>query len=209
MLFRSWRVTNRAGPLDSAGESVIEIRFHGRGGQGTVIASELLAQAAFLEGKLPQSFPFFGVERRGAPVTAYTRIDDKPIQVRTSITTPDIVVILDPGLLRTINVIAGLKPNGLLLVNTELTPDRLGVDFAGRTATVDATGIALAHGLGSRATPIVNTAILGAFARVSGIVGLPSVLDAIARFVPAKKDANREAAEDAYNHVTLFEVIVR
>ena len=149
---------------------MIEIRFHGRGGQGTVIASELLAQAAFIEGKTPQSFPFFGVERRGAPVTAFTRIDDKPIQVRTSIMTPDIVVVLDPGLLRTINVTAGLKPNGLLLV---------------------------------------NTAILGAFARTSGLVGLPSVLEAIAKFVPAKKDANRAAAEDAFDHVTQFEVIVR
>jgi len=188
---------------------VIEIRFHGRGGQGTVIASELLAQAAFLEGKIPQSFPFFGVERRGAPVTAFTRIDDKPIQVRTSITTPDIVVVLDPGLLRSINVIAGLKPDGLLLVNTDLPLDRLGVDFHGRIATVDAAGIALAHGLGSRATPIVNTAILGAFARVSGLVGLPSVLEAIAKFVPAKKDANRAAAEDAYNRVSGLEVIVR
>ena len=188
---------------------MIEIRFHGRGGQGTVIASELLAQAAFIEGKTPQSFPFFGVERRGAPVTAFTRIDDKPIQVRTSIMTPDIVVVLDPGLLRTINVTAGLKPNGLLLVNTDLPPDRLGIDFMGRVATVDATGIALAHGLGSRATPIVNTAILGAFARTSGLVGLPSVLEAIAKFVPAKKDANRAAAEDAFDHVTQFEVIVR
>ncbi len=188
---------------------MIEIRFHGRGGQGTVIASELLAQAVFLEGRFPQSFPFFGVERRGAPVTAYTRIDDRSIQVRTSVTTPDIVVVLDPGLLHTINVIAGLKPNGLLLVNTDLAPDRIGVDFAGRTATVDATGIALAHGLGSRATPIVNTAVLGAFARVSGQVGLPAVLEAIAAFVPAKKEANRAAAEHAYEHVAMVEVISR
>lgn len=188
---------------------MIEIRFHGRGGQGTVIASELLAQAVFLEGKFPQSFPFFGVERRGAPVTAYTRIDDKPIQVRTSITEPNMVVVLDSSLLRTINVIAGLRPDGLLLVNSELSPDRLGIDFAARIATVDATGIALAHGLGSRATPIVNTAILGAFTRVSDVIALPSVLEAIANFVPAKKDANRAAAEDAYNRVTMFEVIAR
>jgi len=98
--------------VEQIGGSVIEIRFHGRGGQGAVIASELLAQAAFLEGKHPQSFPFFGVERRGAPVTAFTRIDDAPIQIRTSITAPDIVVVLDSGLMRTINVIAGLKPTG-------------------------------------------------------------------------------------------------
>jgi 2-oxoacid:acceptor oxidoreductase gamma subunit (pyruvate/2-ketoisovalerate family) len=180
---------------------MIEIRFHGRGGQGAVIASELLAQAAFLEGKHPQSFPFFGVERRGAPVTAFTRIDDAPIQIRTSITTPDIVVVLDSGLMRTINVIAGLKPEGLLLVNSEKAPDKLDVRFQGRIATVDATGIALAHGLGSKATPITNTAILGALSQASGIVTLESVCRAVERFVPAKPKENVAASEDAFHHV--------
>ncbi len=180
---------------------MIEIRFHGRGGQGAVIASELLAQAAFLEGKQPQSFPFFGVERRGAPVTAYTRIDDAPIQIRTSITTPDIVVVLDAGLMRTINVTAGLKPNGLLLVNTERAPDKLETPFKGRLATVDATAIALAHGLGSKATPITNTAILGALAQASGIVSLDSVCRAVEQFVPAKPKENVSAAKDAFYHV--------
>lgn len=186
---------------------MIEIRFHGRGGQGAVIASELLAQAAFLEGKHPQSFPFFGVERRGAPVTAFTRIDDAPIQIRTSITTPDIVVVLDAGLMRTINVIAGLKPEGLLLVNSEKAPDRLEAPFKGRVATIDATGIALAHGLGSKAMPIVNTAVLGGLARASGIVSLDSVRQAVHRFVPAKQDANVLAVEDAYQHVVSVAVI--
>jgi 2-oxoacid:acceptor oxidoreductase gamma subunit (pyruvate/2-ketoisovalerate family) len=185
---------------------VIEVRFHGRGGQGAVIASELLAQAAFLEGKSPQSFPFFGVERRGAPVTAFTRIDDRPIQIRTSITTPDIVVVLDAGLMRTINVLAGLKPTGLLLVNTEKAPDAVAGKFPGRTATVDATGIALAHGLGTKATPIVNTAILGALARAGGIVSLDSVVQAVLRFVPAKQEANRLAAEAAFHDVQLLAV---
>ena len=188
---------------------MIEIRFHGRGGQGAVIASELLAQAAFREGRYPQSFPFFGVERRGAPVTAFTRIDHTPIRLRTSVTAPDIVIVLDAGLLRTINVTAGLKPRGLLLVNADRPPELLGLEFAGRIATVDATEIALAHGLGSRATPIVNTAILGAFARVSGEVGLPAILEAIRRFVPAKRDANVAAAENAYDRVSMCEVIVR
>ena len=89
---------------------MIEIRFHGRGGQGAVLASELLAQAAFLDGKMPQSFPFFGVERRGAPVTAYARIDSKPIGLRTSIRSPDVVVVLDPGLLASTPVAAGRRP---------------------------------------------------------------------------------------------------
>ena len=133
---------------------MIEIRFHGRGGQGAVIASELLAQAAFLEGKYPQSFPFFGVERRGAPVTAFTRIDDAPIRIRTSITAPDIVVVLDAGLMRTINVTAGLKPDGLLLANTDKAPDKLDVAFKGRLATIDATSIAA----GERGIPAVIAA---------------------------------------------------
>ncbi len=187
---------------------MIEIRFHGRGGQGAVIASELLAQAAFLEGKHPQSFPFFGVERRGAPVTAYTRIDDKPISVRTSITAPDIVVVLDAGLMRTINVMAGLKREGLLLVNTDATPDNIDRTFQGRLATVDATAIALSQGLGSKATPIVNTAILGALARASGVVSLDAVVKAVVKFVPAKQEANAVAAITAHRQVSVLETVV-
>ncbi|OGS64364.1 MAG: pyruvate ferredoxin oxidoreductase [Euryarchaeota archaeon RBG_19FT_COMBO_69_17] len=186
---------------------MIELRFHGRGGQGAVIASELLAQAAFLEGKFPQSFPFFGVERRGAPVTAYTRIDVKPIGVRTSVTEPDIVVVLDAGLMRSIRVAAGLKRRGLLLVNTDGVVSGLDAKVAARIATVDATAIALAQGLGSRSTPIVNTAVLGALARASEIVSLDSVLQAIERFVPAKQEANMEAARLAYREVKVPEVV--
>ena len=172
------------------------------------MAAELLAQAAFLEGKHPQSFPFFGVERRGAPVTAFTRIDDKPIGVRTSITTPDIVVVLDPSLLRSINVTAGLKEDGLLLVNSSKDPTAFEGVFPGRVATVDATAIALANGLGTRATPIVNTCLLGALARASGIVGLESVLKAIERHVPAKREENRNAARAAAEGVRMLQAVV-
>lgn len=167
------------------------------------MAAELLAQAAFLEGKHPQSFPFFGVERRGAPVTAFTRIDSAPIGVRTSITAPDIVVVLDPSLIKSINVTAGLKPNGLLLLNSPKDPSAFDAVFRGRVATVDATGIALANGLGTRATPIVNTCLLGALARASGIVRLESVLAAIERHVPAKRDENRLAARAAAEGVLM------
>ncbi len=187
---------------------MLEIRFHGRGGQGTVVAAELLARAAFLEGKSVQSFPFFGVERRGAPVTAFSRIDDKPIRRRTSITTPDIVVVLDPALLRGEPVTAGAKPGGLLLVNTDRTPDRLGIPFNGRVATVDATGIAIAHGLGSLTQPIVNTAILGALARVGGFVRIESVVEAIKGAAPAKPEENAAAARDAYDKVFVSKEVV-
>ncbi|MFI5413715.1 MAG: 2-oxoacid:acceptor oxidoreductase family protein, partial [Candidatus Lutacidiplasmatales archaeon] len=143
---------------------MIEIRFHGRGGQGAVLASELLAQAAFLDGKAPQSFPFFGVERRGSPVTAFARIDDKPIRVRTSITQPDIVVVLDPGLLKSTPVADGLRPGGLLLINSRHPPAEILAPPGARRATVDASRIALAHGLGSVTMPVVNTVMLGALA---------------------------------------------
>lgn len=184
---------------------MIEIRFHGRGGQGAVVASELLAQAAFLDGKSPQSFPFFGVERRGAPVTAYTRIDSRPIGVRTEITAPDVVVVLDPGLLKTTPVADGLKPGGLLLVNTPLPSERIVARAAVRRAAVDATKIALAHGLGTTMMPIVNTAVLGALARASGAVSLEALTRAIDQFVPARPDDNRLAARDGYTTVRVVD----
>jgi 2-oxoacid:acceptor oxidoreductase gamma subunit (pyruvate/2-ketoisovalerate family)/2-oxoacid:acceptor oxidoreductase delta subunit (pyruvate/2-ketoisovalerate family) len=180
---------------------MIEIRFHGRGGQGAVIASELLAQAAFLDGKMPQSFPFFGVERRGAPVTAFTRIDARPIGVRTSIVAPDVVVVLDPGLLGTTRVTDGLKPHGLLLVNTPRTAESLVAPVGVHRAAVDATRIALAHDLGTPMLPIVNTAVLGALARATGVVSLESLSRAIDQFVPARPQENRLAARDGYTNV--------
>jgi 2-oxoacid:acceptor oxidoreductase gamma subunit (pyruvate/2-ketoisovalerate family) len=187
---------------------MLEVRFHGRGGQGAVIASELLAQAAFLEGRQPQSFPFFGVERRGAPVTAYTRIDDAPIRVRTAVTNPDIVVVMDPGLLRAVNVTAGLKPEGLLLVNAEAFPTLPTGNAPARVAVVDATGIALAHGLGTRSVPIVNTAILGGLVRAGRVVSLDSLLEAIRTFVPACPEENAAAAREAYERVNTARAVV-
>jgi pyruvate ferredoxin oxidoreductase gamma subunit len=185
--------------------ATLEIRFHGRGGQGAVVASELLAQAAFLDGKMPQSFPFFGVERRGAPVTAYTRIDDHPLGVRMSITNPDIVVVLETSLLRTQPVTDGLREGGLLLVNTRNPAEELRVPVPARRATVDATQIAVAHGLGSLTMPIVNTAVLGALAAVSGVVSMDALDRAINEFVPARRAENRAAAADGYHDVRVVE----
>ncbi len=172
-----------------------------------MIASELLAQAAFLEGRQPQSFPFFGVERRGAPVTAYTRINDEPIRVRTAVTNPDIVVVLDAGLLRAVNVTAGLKREGLLLVNANAFPTLPLANAPARVSCVDATGIALAHGLGTRSGPIVNTAILGALVRESRIVSMESLLSAIGTFVPAHPEENAAAARDAYEKVRSIQAV--
>ena len=185
---------------------MFEIRFHGRGGQGSVVASDILAKAVFFEGKDVQSFPFFGVERRGAPVLAFTRIDDKPIRVKTSIYAPDCVVVLDQSLLKSQNVTAGLKEDGFLLVNSDKRPEELALHFKGVTATVDATDIALRHGIGSKTSPIVNTAILGALAKITGMVKFDSVAKAIIDSVPNKSEQNVAAAKEAFEEVVTRRV---
>jgi 2-oxoacid:acceptor oxidoreductase gamma subunit (pyruvate/2-ketoisovalerate family) len=175
-----------------------ELRIHGRGGQGAVIASKLLAVAFFREGRQVQSFPAFGVERRGAPVTAFLRIAEAPIRLRCEVATPDDLIVLDPTLMAALDVTAGLKPGGSILINSERPPDAY-AELTGRfgVATIDAGGIAAAHGIGSRTQPIVNTAILGAFATWSGLVSLDAVCAAIRDEVPVRTDANEAAAQAA------------
>ncbi len=175
-----------------------ELRLHGRGGQGTVIASKLLAVALFLEGRQVQSFPMFGVERRGAPVTAFLRIDDKPLLLRCEINAPDELIVLDPTLVGATDVTAGLKPGGNILINADEPPEAF-TKLTGRfrVTTVDATGIAIRHGLGAKSQPIVNTAILGAWSAYSGLVGLDTVCAAIREEVPMQIDENIAAATEA------------
>ncbi|HLB37676.1 MAG TPA: 2-oxoacid:acceptor oxidoreductase family protein [Gemmatimonadales bacterium] len=175
-----------------------ELRFHGRGGQGTVVASKLLAVALFREGRQVQSFPAFGVERRGAPVTAFLRVSDAPILLRCEITQPDDLIILDATLIGATDVTAGLKAGGSILINSQRSPDAY-PDLAGRfrVATVDASAIAQRFGLGSKTQPIVNTAILGALAVVTELVTLDSVCEAIREEVPHKPEANMHAARAA------------
>ncbi len=175
-----------------------ELRIHGRGGQGAVIASKVLAVAVFREGRWVQSFPAFGVERRGAPVTAFLRVADRPIRLRCEITEPDDLIVLDPTLVEAIDVASGLREGGGILINTDRPPSSYPALTARfRVATVDAGRIATAHGIGSRAQPIVNTAILGAFARWSGLVDLESVCAAIAEEIGYRPEANMEAAREA------------
>ncbi|MCI2430782.1 2-oxoacid:acceptor oxidoreductase family protein [Candidatus Acetothermia bacterium] len=185
---------------------MIEVRFHGRGGQGAVVASEILATALFREGQFVQAFPAFGVERRGAPVTAFLRSDTRPIRRRCQIYTPDIVVVLDPTLIGAVDVTAGLKPNGLILVNTERPPE----DFSWHNftvATVPASAIAVEHRLGTRTNPIVNTAILGAFARATGLVQIESLLEAITEKIPTQAERNHAAAQDAHERVQMSALV--
>jgi 2-oxoacid:acceptor oxidoreductase gamma subunit (pyruvate/2-ketoisovalerate family) len=175
-----------------------ELRVHGRGGQGAVIASKVLAVALFREGYQVQSFPAFGVERRGAPVTAFLRLSHAPIRLRCEVAAPDDLIVLDPTLIGAIDITAGLRAGGGILINSDQPPAayaELGARF--RVATVDASALAAAHGIGSRTQPIVNTAILGAFASWSGLVSLDAVCAAIAEEVPVRAEANIAAAREA------------
>jgi len=182
---------------------MIEVRFHGRGGQGAVVASKLLASALFSEGKSVQSFPAFGVERRGAPVMAFLRIDDNPIRLRTNVYEPDHIVVMDPTLIEAIDVTSGLKKNGWILINSDRPPEAFERFASFRVATVDATRIAVENHLGSRTHPIVNTAILGAFSRITGLVGIEAVVKAVREEVPASKEANARATLEAYERAVL------
>lgn len=172
---------------------MIEIRFHGRGGQGAVTAAEILAKAAFEDGKYSQAFPFFGVERRGAPVLAFSRIDDKFIRQRYQVYEPDYVVVQDDGLLKVVDVFSGLKENGKVILNTKNSGQIKGNYDVYK---IDATGIALDI-LG---VPIVNTVMLGAFAAATGEVSLESIIKIIKETFPGKiGEKNAEAAKVAYN----------
>lgn len=184
-----------------------ELRIHGRGGQGAVIASKVLAVALFREGRCVQSFPAFGVERRGAPVTAFLRVDDAPVRLRCEVAAPDDLIVLDATLISAVDVTAGLKAGGGILINSEFEPAAY-TDLTARfrVATVDASAIATAHGIGSRTQPIVNTAILGAFAQWSGLVSLDAVCAAILEEVPLHGDANVAAARAAASAVRRAEL---
>jgi 2-oxoacid:acceptor oxidoreductase gamma subunit (pyruvate/2-ketoisovalerate family) len=186
---------------------MLEIRFHGRGGQGTVVATILLAKAFFDAGYFVQSFPLFGVERRGAPVEAYLRIASREIRVRTNVYSPDHVVVLDQTLLQAIDVTRGLKPEGWILLNAPGNPAQR-ESFSGyRLAFVDATRIALNRRLGSRTHPIVNTAIMGALARVLEMPPMDAIAMAIEEEIKERPEDNILAARDAYEEVQLVGLI--
>jgi pyruvate ferredoxin oxidoreductase gamma subunit len=178
-----------------------EIRIHGRGGQGSVTAAELLAHAAFTEGKWVQAFPYFGAERRGAPVKAFARISDAPILVHSQIYSPDYVIVLDHAIHKVVDVTEGLKEDGILVVNSRKHPDEVGLTNH-LVAAVDATGIALELNLLVAGSPVVNTSIVGAFARATGEVKLTSVLKAVNdTWSGSAAEKNARAAELAYERL--------
>ncbi len=186
---------------------MMEIRFHGRGGQGTVVATMLLAKAFFDAGYWVQSFPLFGVERRGAPVEAYLRIASAQILVRTNVYRPNHVVIMDQTLLASVDVTQGLQPGGWILLNASEPPPRPERYSQYRLALVDATRIALKHELGTRTHPIVNTAVMGALARVLDMPPMEAVALAIEEEIPRHAEANILAAKEAYEAVEMKETI--
>jgi len=201
---RSCRIYKLLLLINMRGSDVmIEIRIHGRGGQGAVVASKMLAVAIFKQGKFAQSFPAFGVERRGAPVTAFTRIDDKQINLRCQIHEPDHIMVLDPSLVGAVNITEGLKENGWILINSDKKPEEYTEFKKFKVATVNANAVALKYRLGSKTQPIVNTAILGAFSHVTGIVTLDSLLQAVDEEVPMFKENNLKAVKEAYEQVVF------
>ncbi len=185
-------------------KKMLEFRWHGRGGQGAWTASELLARTALYEGKYIQSFPEFGPERMGAPVTAFTRISTEPIRLHCAVYEPDVVAVLDPTLLKTVPAAAGLNENGIIIVNSADEPAKVKKVLKmgkGKVWTVPATEIALRI-LG---LPITNTAMLGAVARATSIVSLESVektvkerfrLDIAEKNFAVIKEAYKEAKQE-------------
>ncbi|MGA8862914.1 MAG: 2-oxoacid:acceptor oxidoreductase family protein [Gallionella sp.] len=181
---------------------MFELRIHGRGGQGVVTAAEMFSIAAFAEGRNAQAFPSFGSERNGAPVVSFCRIADREIRLREPVMEPDAIIIQDTTLLHQVDVFAGLKKDGYILLNTGRSFDDLGLgDLAAgrppeRLCTLSATEIALKH-IGR---PIPNVPLVAGFAALSGLIRLESVIKAISeKFSGKVADGNIAAAAEAYN----------
>ncbi|MEJ2365440.1 MAG: pyruvate ferredoxin oxidoreductase subunit gamma [Deltaproteobacteria bacterium] len=169
---------------------MIEIRIHGRGGQGNVAAAELLSIAAFKDGKFAQAFPSFGAERIGAPVQAFVRIDDKKIRTREEVRTPDYLIVQDSFLIGAVPVLDGIKPDGLILVNSDENPEDLNIKTTATVETIPATEIALEI-IGR---PIPNAIMIGAFCSLTGLVSIGAVQEAIMEKFPGRVGENNVAA---------------
>jgi len=185
---------------------LIEIRFHGMGGQGAVMGALMLAEAAFSEGKYAQKIPMYGGMRRGGDVTVFLRLDDKPIRRTCGIYEPDALVVLDPALTAAPMVRKGLRMGGIAVLNDEREPEEvdLGVELS-KVATVDATGIST-EVLGSRAIPITNTTMLGAVSRATGWVKLESLFGPMKHLFPGRMgELNVDACRRGYESVRVKE----
>ena len=182
---------------------ILEVRWHGRGGMGAVTSAELVARAAISEGKYAQSFPSFGPERRGAPVLAFLRISGEFIRIRTNIYEPDIVAVLDPGLLRVVDVTSGLKKKGKIVINSRKSPDELKSEFEYKwpVATVNAAKIARE----TIGLPITNTAMIGALLKITEAVRMDSLIEQLQERFGERAEANIEAMKRAYQEILIKE----
>ena len=184
---------------------LIEICFHGRGGQGSVTAANLLVAAALRDGnKGVQAFPFFGAERRGAPVRAFARISDEEIHLRSEVYNPDIVIVLDESIMKIVDVLKGLKNGGKILINTTRNPNDFNFSKKYNIATVDATGVAIKHDILVGGIPVVNMPILGAVPKILDRITLKSIqLEVKNKWMGELADKNVKATQDAYNLVEV------
>ena len=186
-------------------KALVEICFHGRGGQGSVTAANLLVAAALKDGnKGVQAFPLFGAERRGAPVRAFARISDEEIHLRSEVYSPDIVIVLDESIIGIVDVLKGLKKGGKILINTTKEPEDFDFSNKYHVATVDATGIAIKHDILVGGIPVVNTPILGAVPKILDRVTLPSIQAVIKnKWKGEGGEINVKATQDAYESVEV------
>ena len=184
---------------------LVEIVFHGRGGQGSVTAANLLVAAALKDGnKGVQAFPFFGAERRGAPVRAFARISDQEIHLRSEIYKPDIVIILDESIIDLVDVLKGLKKDGKILINTTKKSSDFPFSKKFNVSTVDATGIAIKNDILVGGIPVVNTPILGAVPKILDKVTLKSIQEIVKGKWKAELAAkNVKATQEAYDQVEV------
>jgi len=186
-------------------KELVEIIFHGRGGQGSVTAANLLVAAALKDGnKGVQAFPFFGAERRGAPVRAFARISGDEIHLRSEIYNPDIVIVLDESIMDIVDVLKGLKKDGTILINTRKNPKEFDFSKKFNVATVDATGIALKHEILVGGIPVVNTPILGAIPKILNRVTLKSIQTVVkGKWKAELASINVKATQDAFDGVEV------
>ncbi len=178
---------------------MIEIKFLGRGGQGAVIASEILGKAFFLEGKYPQCFSLFGGERRSAPVFSFLRVDEDPILLKCQIKHPDQIIIFDLSLIDEDSLAREMKPDGLILINTSKGMDSFKGLTGFKVGLIDAGLVARGAGLGSA----FNTAILGAYVRLTDLIRMETLIQAVREMVPSKVEENIRAAQEAYERTRL------
>lgn len=181
---------------------MISVRIHGRGGQGNVTLAELIAMAAFYDGRQVQAFPVFGVERKGSPVTAFAKINDKFIRSREQVYEPDYIIVLDPSLVAIANVLDGAKKDTVVIINSNKLPEQVCPGYTGKVYCVPVLEIALRE-IGK---PLINTAMLGAFAKISGLIKIDAAKKAITVHLGEKYDQslidkNIEALEAAYDYV--------